>query len=82
MQSLQHPEAEPRPSLVAKIQRQSGGAEAYLQVAAAGRLPVWVTDPESATAFVSLREAMRVALRLPAHHRAFGVPAGDAGRVS
>ena len=31
----------------------------------------WVQDPEAATPFASLREATRVAMRLPAQQRAF-----------
>jgi hypothetical protein len=34
----------------------------------------WVVDPEEATPFASMREATRMALRLPAGQRAFGVP--------
>ena len=34
----------------------------------------WVADPAKATAFASMREAARMALRLPAAERAFGLP--------
>jgi len=34
----------------------------------------WVQDPEAATPFASMREAARMAVRLPAGDRAFGVP--------
>ena len=34
----------------------------------------WVADPAKATAFVSMREAARMALSLPAAVRAFGLP--------
>jgi hypothetical protein len=34
----------------------------------------WVADPAKATAFASMREAARMALRLPAAVRAFGLP--------
>ncbi len=34
----------------------------------------WVQDPDAATPFPSLREANRMAVRLPAQQRAFGVP--------
>jgi hypothetical protein len=47
--------------------------QTYLQVTAMG-YAVWVSDPELATAFPSMREAARAALRLPATVRAFGLP--------
>ena len=47
--------------------------EQYLQLSTDG-LTRWTTDPATATAFESMREATRVALRLPASLRAFGVP--------
>lgn len=75
MQAVPHPEIVTRPALVARTSLGRGDAETYLQLGEPG-LPVWVTDPESATAFASLREAMRAATRLPAHHRAFAVPQG------
>jgi hypothetical protein len=34
----------------------------------------WVEDPAAATAFASMREAARMAVRLPAGERAFGLP--------
>jgi hypothetical protein len=46
--------------------------ERYLLVAPQGR-PVWVENPESATAFASMREATRMATRLPAALRAYGL---------
>lgn len=45
----------------------------YLQIAPDGAA-VWVEDPESATPFASMREAARMAFRLPARLRAFGLP--------
>jgi hypothetical protein len=50
-------------------------AARYLLVAPEGG-PRWVHDPEQATAFASMREATRMALRLPAALRAFGLPRG------
>lgn len=47
--------------------------ERYLLVKPAGPF-VWVADPEAATAFASMREATRMAMRLPAVHRAYGLP--------
>lgn len=35
----------------------------------------WVADPVDATPFPSMREAARMAVRLPSAQRAFGVPA-------
>ena len=34
----------------------------------------WVADPAKATAFGSMKEATRMALRLPASTRAYGLP--------
>ena len=48
-------------------------AERYLLVMPAGRA-IWVEEPEFATAFASMREATRVATRLPAWQRAYGLP--------
>lgn len=48
-------------------------AERYLLVMPAGR-KIWVADPEAATAFASMREATRMAMRLPACERAYGLP--------
>lgn len=51
-----------------------GGDKAcYLQWPTIGR-PNWVPDPASATTFSSMREATRVATRLPSSLRAFGLP--------
>ena len=47
--------------------------ERYLLVMPAGRA-IWVEDPDFATAFASMREATRVATRLPACQRAYGLP--------
>lgn len=63
----------PRLALVARTERDPKRTERFLQLSARG-LPVWVEDPESATAFASLREAMRMASQLPADVRAFSVP--------
>jgi hypothetical protein len=35
---------------------------------------VWTADPEAATAFASMREAMRAAFHLTGSLRAFGLP--------
>lgn len=45
----------------------------YLRIDAAGAA-VWIADPSQASAFASMREAARMAFRLPAALRAFGMP--------
>jgi NADPH-dependent ferric siderophore reductase len=47
----------------------------YLQLAEDGELR-WLDDPHAATAFASMREAARMALRLPATLKAYGLPRG------
>lgn len=64
------------PAVVAKTDNATH-AERYLLVRPAGQ-PAWVEDPGQATPFASMREAMRMAMRLPAALRAYGVPR-DAG---
>jgi len=59
------------PALVARTERPD--MQRYLVVSSSGA-PRWVDDPEAATAFVSMREAARMAMRLPATLRAFGLP--------
>lgn len=60
------------PAVVARTDLASH-AETYLVVTPAGRT-VWVRDPEAATPFASMREATRMALRLPAAQRAYSLP--------
>jgi hypothetical protein len=75
------PVVEPRRALAAPV----GGAlvvktdpvahaDRFLRVTEAG-LFQWALEPTSATVFPSMREATRMAMRLPAGDRAFGVPA-------
>lgn len=59
-----------RPAVVSKAGR---GQSEYLRLESNGAV-VWVADPGKATAFGSMREAARMALRLPAGERAFGMP--------
>jgi hypothetical protein len=47
--------------------------ESFLKLIESGQ-PVWISDPCEATAFASMREAMRMAMRLPGGLRAYGVP--------
>jgi hypothetical protein len=49
-------------------------ADRFLHVTETGIFQ-WAQDPSSATVFPSMREATRMAMRLPAGDRAFGVPA-------
>jgi len=48
-------------------------ADRYLHLIDGGGFE-WVMTPEDATPFASMREATRMALRLPSNQRAFGVP--------
>lgn len=61
-----------QPAIVTRPVRKAGGPE-YLWVNPNGAM-LWVADPSEATAFSSMREAARMALRLPAGERAFGLP--------
>lgn len=61
------------PSLVATHPNGEAGGARYLLIPSDGD-PRWVADPEQATAFASMREATRMALRLPAGLRPFGMP--------
>jgi hypothetical protein len=45
----------------------------YLQLTDEGAM-TWVRDPVEATSFPSMRDATRIALRLPARLRAFSIP--------
>lgn len=45
----------------------------YLLLTPQGRA-AWTTDPSCATSFASMREATRMAMRLPSSLRAFGLP--------
>jgi hypothetical protein len=59
-----------RPAVVAKTAKADAQ---YLRLEPNG-VPAWVSDPAMATAFDSMREAARMALRLPSGERAFGMP--------
>lgn len=59
-----------RPAVVSKA---GEGDAQYLQLGPNGAA-AWISDPTRATAFGSMREATRMALRLPAAERAFGMP--------
>lgn len=59
-------------AVVTRPVRKAAGPE-YLWVNPNGAM-LWVPNPAEATAFSSMREAARMALRLPASERAFGLP--------
>ena len=59
---------------VALVARTDAADQAsYLLLTPAGEA-AWVERPDEATAFASMREAARMAARLPAKLRAFGLP--------
>ena len=61
------------PAVVARPPMRPSDADRYLMLTPQGAA-VWTTDPHAATAFQSMKEAMRAALRLPSAIRAFGLP--------
>lgn len=63
----------PQPALVAKSADRKDAVDTYLFLSPLGQT-VWVDDPEAATAFASMREATRAAMRLPSNLRAYGLP--------
>ena len=67
------PELATHPAIVSRCDTSSNAQDWYLQLTADGA-PRWTEDPEAATAFESMREALRAAVRLPAALRAYGVP--------
>ncbi len=63
---------QPQPQL-ALVSRSDGGPQSYLMLSPAGATD-WTRDPKAATAFASMREATRAAMRLPSSLRAYGLP--------
>jgi hypothetical protein len=61
------------PAIVSRGGALSGESERYLVLCPDGRSD-WTSDPQCATAFVSMREAARMAFRLPANLKAYGLP--------
>jgi hypothetical protein len=61
------------PAIVSKAGLDDAAPAEYLQLDEDGAQH-WVSDPVFATAFASMRDAMRMALRLPSSVRAFGLP--------
>ncbi|MGZ6019812.1 MAG: hypothetical protein ACXWKO_14180 [Phenylobacterium sp.] len=65
----------PTPALISRTEMRPGAPASYLHLTETGA-PDWTQDPRQATAFPSMREAARMALRLPANLRAYGLPIG------
>lgn len=59
------------PAIVAKTDY--AHRDSYLRLTPAGQA-LWTDDPASATPFVSMKEAFRMAARLPSSLRAFSLP--------
>jgi hypothetical protein len=76
MSMMQSPKAfagaQPTGAVVSKVDP-IAHADRYLHVMDGGGFE-WVVDQGEATPFASMREATRMALRLPSSQRAFGVP--------
>jgi hypothetical protein len=67
---LQSTTTRPHPAVVSKT---VGEQAEYLRLDPQGAA-AWVRDPAFATAFASMKDAARAALRLPSTLRAFGLP--------
>jgi hypothetical protein len=61
------------PAVVTKAHLDEHASDNYLFLTPLGQA-TWVEDPEAATAFASMREATRMAMRLPSNLRAFSLP--------
>jgi hypothetical protein len=64
---------ERQPTVTAVVSKTAPAGPEYLRLGPDGAA-FWVADPSTATPFGSMREAARMALRLPARLRAFGMP--------
>lgn len=74
MSAMPHPAAfAGTPSVVATNPPGDPAQARYLLIPSGGQT-LWVDDPAQATAFASMREATRMAMRLPASLRSFGMP--------
>lgn len=65
--------AQPQQALVSRTEVRPDAPASYLVLTEAGAAD-WTADPQAATPFPSMREAARMALRLPAAVRAYGLP--------
>ena len=74
--------APPQPALalVSRSEVRPGAPPSYLMLSPAGDAD-WTHDPDAATAFASMREATRAALRLPSSLKAYGLPRRGEGLV-
>jgi len=70
---LIHSNPAANPAIVARHAYDPDAAEEYLVLGPNGAAS-WTADSRIATAFASMREATRAALRLPGAGRAFGLP--------
>jgi len=61
------------PAVVARSPRLPDDLNDFLFINPRGA-PEWTSDPAAAMTFESMREAMRMAMRLPASVRAFSLP--------
>lgn len=64
---------QPQLALVSRSEARPGAQQSYLMLTPAGAAD-WTNDPKAATAFASMREATRMAMRLPAALKAYGLP--------
>jgi len=60
-------------AVVSKSGPSQSSPDEYLRLSEDGAMS-WVHDPVAATSFPSMRDATRMALRLPAKLRAYGMP--------
>ena len=73
MPAIQYSAPTAAPALVTRATRASDAHDQYLLLTPLGQAQ-WVDNPEVATPFSSMREATRMAMRLPAALPAFCLP--------
>ena len=71
--SVEHAHPQLTPAVVSRTDARGAAPASYLRLNEAGAA-AWTGDPGQATTFASMREATRMALRLPAALRAYGLP--------
>jgi hypothetical protein len=69
----EHAHTQPTLAVVSRTDARDASAARYLLLTEAGAA-AWTGDPAQATTFASMREAARMALRLPAALKAYGLP--------